>query len=215
MSVVMSDSSSAAISLIKRAMRGDRAAADALFARYRQRLKQMIQLRLHRALSSRVDASDVLQEAYLDAAARLDDFLASDNSSFYLWLRRITYHKIIDVHRRHLGAQARDARMEISLHRGPLPCVSSMSLAAQLLGRFTSPSDAAVKAEMRLAIQKALNQLDELDREVLALRHFEQLTNAQVAAELELEPSTASKRYRRALKRMQETLKALGILKEG
>ena len=191
MDTLMSENSSDIANLLKRAAEGDDSATDALFSRYQQRLKRMIELRMNRRLLGRIDASDVLQDAYLDAASRLSDYLQKQESPFYLWLRRITYHKIIDVHRQHLGVQGRDAGMEISLHRGPLPRASSVSLAAQLLGRFTSPSNAAIKAETRLALQDALNNMDKLDREVLALRHFEQLTNVEVAEELEMQPSAA------------------------
>src|SRR5262249_56814589 len=100
---------------------------------------------------------------------------------FYLWLRCITGRKIIDAHRRHLGAKQRDAAQEVSLHRGALPAADSISLAAQLLGRLTGPASAAIRAETRLRVQEVLNGMDPLDREVLALRHFEQMTNAQAA----------------------------------
>jgi RNA polymerase sigma-70 factor (ECF subfamily) len=108
----------------------------------------------------------------------------------------------------------RDVEREISLHRGALPTANSVSLAAQLLGRLTSPSQAAVKAEMRVKLQEALNSLDPLDREILALRHFEQLSNTEAAQELELEPSAASKRYMRALARLQKILRELRLVDE-
>jgi RNA polymerase sigma-70 factor (ECF subfamily) len=100
----------------------------------------------------------------------------------------------------------RDAAQEVSLHRGPMPAASSGSLAAQLLGRLTSPSQAAIKAETRLRVQEVLNSMDPIDREILALRHFEQLTNAEVAETLEMNESTASSRYLRALKRLKDEL---------
>jgi RNA polymerase sigma-70 factor (ECF subfamily) len=192
--------------LLVRAAAGDEEARDQLFARYRKRLKQMVRLRLHRLLQGRVDASDILQDAYLEAAKRLPDYLAKKPLPFFLWLRHLTGEKLIDAHRRHLGAKMRDAAQEVSLHRGPLPAASSVSLAAQLLGRLTSPSQAAIKAETRLRVQEVLSGMDPLDREVLALRHFEQLTNAEVAQTLGLNESTASSRYLRALKRLKDEL---------
>ena len=105
-----------------------------------------------------------------------------------------------------MGAKIRDAAQEVSLHRGPMPAASSGSLAAHLLGQLTSPSQAAIKAETRLRVQEVLNGMDPLDREILALRHFEQLTNAEVAATLEMNESTASSRYLRALKRLKDEL---------
>lgn len=212
MDAVMCDETEDVTRLVRQAAEGDRAAAEKLFEEYRPRLKRMIELRLNQRLRGRVDPSDVLQEACLDATGRLSAYFAESTAPFYLWLRRITYHKIIDVHRRHLGVQARDAGMEISLHRGPLPPASSVFLASQLLGRMTSPSNAAIRAETRLKVQEALNSMEPLDREVLALRHFEQLTNAEIAEELEIDPDLASKRYRRALRRIQRVLIELGVI---
>src|SRR6516165_5749628 len=192
--------------LLARAAAADQTAVTELFSLYRKRLKQMIRLRLNRRLQGRVDESDILQDAFLEAAQRLPDYLANLPLPFFLWLRHITGQKLIDSHRRHLGAQMRDAAQEVSLHRGPMPTAHSGSLAAQLLGRLTSPSQAAIKAETRLRVQEVLNGMDPLDREILALRHFEHLTNAEVAAILEMNESAASSRYLRALKRLKDEL---------
>jgi RNA polymerase sigma-70 factor (ECF subfamily) len=192
--------------LLAQAAAGNATALNQLFSRYRKRLKQMVHLRLNRRLQGRIDDSDILQEAYLEAAKRLPEYLANRPLPFFLWLRYLTGEKLIDAHRRHLGAKMRDAAQEVSLHRGPMPAASSASLAAQLLGRLTSPSQAAIKAETRLRVQEILNNMDPFDREVLALRHFEQLTNAEVAQTLGLNESTASSRYLRALKRLKDEL---------
>ncbi len=201
--------------LLKRAANGDGQALNRLFGHYRSRLKKMVRVRLNRRLQGRVDDSDILQDAYLEAARRLPDYLQAPRAPFFLWLRRITGDKLLEVHRTHLGTQMRDVGREVSLHRGPLPAANSVSLAAQLLGRLTSPSQAAVKAEMRIQLQEALNSLEPLDREVLSLRHFEQLTNIEAAQELGLEPSAASKRYIRALARLQKILRKLQLVDEG
>src|SRR5438105_3760554 len=199
--------------LLVQAAAGDQAALTELFTRHRKRLKQMIRLRLNRQLQGRIDDSDILQDAYLEAAQRLPDYLADQPLPFFLWLRHITGEKLIDAHRRHLGAKMRDAGQEVSLHRGPMPAASSGSLAAQLLGHLTSPSQAAIKAETRLRVQEVLNAMDPLDREILALRHFEQLTNPEAAQTLGLNESTASSRYLRALKRLKDELRHLpGLL---
>jgi RNA polymerase sigma-70 factor (ECF subfamily) len=199
--------------LLTQAAAGDEAALSQLFTRYRKRLKQMIRLRLNRRLQGRIDESDILQEAYLEAAKRLPEYLAKRPLPFFLWLRRMTGEKLIDAHRRHLGAKMRTAAQEVSLHRGPMPVASSASLAAQLLGCLTSPSQAAIKAETRLRVQEVLNSMDPLDREIIALRHFEQLSNPEVAETLGLHPSTASSRYLRALKRLKDKLSHLpGLL---
>jgi RNA polymerase sigma-70 factor (ECF subfamily) len=155
-----------------------------------------------------------LQEAFLEASRKLGDYLKDRPLPFFLWLRHLTGQKLIEVHRRHLGAEMRDAGREVSLHRGPLPAANSMSLAAQLLGRLTSPSQAAVKAEMRIKLQHALNNLDPNDREILALRHFEQLSNVEAAQVLDIETSAASKRYLRALARLQKILREVGLVGE-
>jgi RNA polymerase sigma-70 factor (ECF subfamily) len=168
--------------LLRRALAGDESALAALFDGYRKRLRRMIRLRLDRRLSGRVDSSDVLQDAYLDVRRRIAEY-ARDPASmpFHLWLRLVTGQRLTDLHRYHLGAQMRDAGMEVSLHRGPFPQASSISLAAQLLGKMTNASKAAIRAEHKLIVQEALNGMDPLDREVLALRHFEHLSNDETA----------------------------------
>jgi RNA polymerase sigma-70 factor (ECF subfamily) len=166
--------------LLDRALAGDEPALAALFDGYRDRLRRMIRLRLDRRLSGRVDSSDVLQEAYFDVRKRISEYARDpSNMSFHLWLRLIAGQRLTDVHRYHLGAQMRDAGMEVSLHRGAYPQASSVSLAAQLLGKMTSASKAAIRAEHKLIVQEALNGMDPIDREVLALRHFEHLSTTR------------------------------------
>jgi RNA polymerase sigma-70 factor (ECF subfamily) len=201
----MSESSETTV-LLERLRAGDARAAAELFARYRDRLYRMVRLRLDRRLQGRVDPSDVLQEAYLDVARRLPEYLADPAVPLYLWLRFLTGQRLLALHRHHLGAQMRDAGQEVSLYRGALPQATSMSLAAQLLGRFTLPSQAAVRAEMQIHLQEALNTLDPLDREILALRHFEELSNSETAQVLGIQKSAASNRYVRALVRLKDVL---------
>jgi RNA polymerase sigma-70 factor (ECF subfamily) len=193
--------------LIRQAARGDRDAREALFARHRARLKRMVRVRLHPRLLRRIDESDVVQDVLLDASSRLDEYLQRPPVPFFLWLRRITAHKLVDVHRRHFLAARRDLRAEVPLHGGWLPSATSASLAAQLLGGLTSPSSAAVKAEMQRVIREALSQMDPLDREVMALRHFEQLSNGEAALVLEINESACSNRYVRALARLKQILR--------
>jgi len=199
--------------LIGRAGEGDLPALAELFSRYRVRLRQMIRLRLDRRLQGRVDASDVLQEAYLDVAQQLASYLAGRELPFFLWLRLVAGQRLMRIHREHLGAAMRDVGREVSLFKGPLPQASSASLAAQLLGHYTPASEAFSRAEVQVQIQTALNSMEPIDREIIALRHFEELSNAEVAQVLGLEKSTASKRYIRALKRLQDLLKHIpGLL---
>jgi RNA polymerase sigma-70 factor (ECF subfamily) len=175
----------------------------------------MIALRLDQRLHGRIDPSDVIQEAYLEASTRLEDYLRQPTMPFFLWLRFLTGQKLMELHRHHLGAQMRDAGREVSLYRGSLPETSSAALAAQLLGHGTRPSEAAVRAERKIRLQEALNTMDPMDREVLALRHFEQLTTREVAQVLGIKEAAASKRYLRALRRLKEILNSMpGGLRE-
>ena len=206
MGPIMADESSELQEQLRRLADGDQQALADLFARYRDRLRRMVKLRLDRRLQGRIDASDVLQDAYLDVAQRAAEYAANPTMPFFLWLRLLTGQRLLMVHRQHLGARMRDAGQEVSLNRGALPQASSVSLAAQLLGRMTSPSLAAVRAEMQLKLQEALNGMDPIDREVLTLRHFEELSNSETAAVLGLQKSAASNRYIRALKRLKDVL---------
>jgi RNA polymerase sigma-70 factor (ECF subfamily) len=195
--------------LLRRAGAGDAQALNELLALYRDRLRGMVRLRLNRRLQGRVDPSDVLQEAYLEICRGLPDYLRSPTLPFFLWLRHVTGQKLIAIHRHHLGAQMRDADQEVSLYRGALPQANSVSLAAQLLGHMTSASQAAIRAEDQMLVQEALNSMDPLDREVLALRHFEMLSNEETAQVLGIKKSAASNRYIRALKRLKDILASI------
>ena len=201
--------------LLRRAAAGVQAALGALWERHRARLRQMVLLRLDRRLQGRVDPSDVLQEAYLDLAARLPDYARDRPMSTYLWMRLVTGQRLAQVHRQHLGAALRDAGREVSLYRGAYPQASSASLAAQLLGRFTTASQAAIRAERQLQLQEILNALDPMDREILALRHFEGLSNGEAAEVLGLSKSAASNRYIRALGRLRDLLEHVPGFSDG
>jgi RNA polymerase sigma-70 factor (ECF subfamily) len=192
--------------LLRRVGAGDRQAMAELYARNRDRLRRMVRLRLDRRLRGRLDPSDVLQEAHLEAVRRAGEYAADPAMPAFLWIRFITGQRLAALHRRHLGAKMRDAGQEISLHRGAVPQATSASLAEMLLGRLTSPTLAARRAEMQLRLQEVLNGLDTMDREVLALRHFEELSNAEAAAVLGLSPTAACNRYVRALKRLKVIL---------
>jgi RNA polymerase sigma-70 factor (ECF subfamily) len=202
----MTNSGTTTDDLLRLAKAGDAAALGTLFAHYRDRLRRMVRLRLDRRVARRLDASDVLQEAYFDVARRFPEYAAAPAVPFYVWLRALTGQRLIDLHRQHLGAQMRDAREEVSLYRGALPQASSASLAQQLLAGLTSPTQAAVRAEMQLKLQDALNSMDPIDREVVVLRHFEELNNIETAAVLGIEPPAASKRYLRAIRRLKVIL---------
>jgi RNA polymerase sigma-70 factor (ECF subfamily) len=203
---VMSDLDDDGTDLLRRAAAGDQASWRALLARHEDRLRRLVALRLDRRLQGRLDPSDVLQEVYLEVAAHLGDYLREPALPFYLWLRGVAGNKLLELHRHHLGTEMRDAKREVALNRGAVPGASSAEMAAQLLGRLTRPSEAAIRAETKLRLEAALNSMDELDREVIALRHFEQLTTAETARVLGIKEAAAGKRYLRALKRLKDIL---------
>jgi RNA polymerase sigma-70 factor (ECF subfamily) len=202
----MENCSPASEDLNERARAGDREARSALFAQHRERLRRMVEMRLDARLRARLDASDVVQDAYVEVVERLDDYLRDPKLPLLLWLRLVVGERLSKLHRRHLGTQMRDAGREVSLYHGALPMASSAALAAQLLGKHTSPTQAAVRAERILRMQEALNNLDPMDREILSLRHFEELTAAEAAQVLGIEESAAVKRDFRALKRLKQVL---------
>src|SRR5262245_40278068 len=138
----------------------------------------MVDLRLDPRLRGRVDPSDVLQEVYIDAARLLPTYLKAPPLPFHLWLRQLAGTRLAKAHRHHLGARGRDVRREVALEPGAIPEASSVALADGLLGRESRPSEAAMRAELRDRLLAALDRLGPVDREVLALRHFEQLGNA-------------------------------------
>src|SRR5213079_1060458 len=152
----------------ERARAGDRAALNEIFTRHRDRLRRMVELRLDRRLQTRIDASDVIQDAYVEVATRLEEYLRDPRLPLFLWLRLVVGERLLKLHRHHLGAQMRDAGREVSLYQGALPAASSAALAAQLLGKHTSPTEAAIRAERLLRLQEALNALDPIDREILS-----------------------------------------------
>jgi RNA polymerase sigma-70 factor (ECF subfamily) len=192
--------------LNRRVALGDAEALGQLLEFHRPRLRIMVGLRMDRRLQSRIDASDVLQEAFLEVSSRLDDFVRNPSVPFYIWLRSITGQRLAAAYRHHCGTQGRDAHREISLVNGSFPAADSAALAEHLVGRLTSPSTAAMRAELRAKFEEALNQLDSIDREMIVLRHFEELTNAEAAHLLDLKPSAACNRYVRALERLRVVL---------
>ena len=197
------------VDLVARAVEGKAEAQAQLFGEHEQRLRRMLMLRLDRRLQGRLDISDVLQETYVEFARAIETYKPREEMPFYLWLRMVTLRKLATLQRRFLGTEARDIRREISLNRGPLPMASSFSLAAGFVGHLTSPSQAAMVTELQLRIQNTLNEMEAKDQEVLCLRHFEMLTNLEVAQVLDLTPAAATNRYMRALRRLRPLLEEI------
>src|SRR5262245_37234184 len=203
----MPDGEAEIVELLARVRNGDQQALAELFARHREKLRRMVQLRLDHRLAGRVSPSDVLQEAYIDALKRIDHYFEKPDQPFFGWLRLVVGQRLADVHREHLALK-RDASQEVPIHRGG-PAADSACLAACLLGSGTSPSHAAARNESYVHLEEALNQMDPMDREVLALRHFEELSNTETAELLGIQPAAASKRYVRALARLKQILETI------
>lgn len=192
-------------SLLNRLREGRQEALAELFDCYRTQLRRMVELRLDPRLSPRVAPSDVLQEAYLDSLSRYPHYFARpEGGSFYIWLRLVVNQRLIDLHRRHLGAQMRTAAQEAATT--PWTHATSVSLARHLVAQMDSPSRVVRREEMFAQVQSALETLDPRDREILTLRHFEELSNNEAAELLNLSKAAASNRYVRALGRLREAL---------
>lgn len=201
--------------LIEKASQGDPASLGRLFSKHEERLRRMVDARLDRRLSARIDPSDILQETYLEYARCLVEYSKRPELPFFLWLRMLTGRKLQMVHRRHLGTQSRDAHREVRLSRDDVPVVSSECLGYWLLGRQTTPSQAFARSELQLRVQEALQRLPELDREILVLRHFELLSNSEAAEWLGISEAAASNRFIRAIKRMKEVISDIPGLDQG
>lgn len=181
---------------------GDDTALAGLFGCHRERILRMVQFRLDPRLLGRIDPEDVVQETYLEAGKRLSAF-RGDDKPFFLWLRLITQQTMVDLHRKHVGAKMRNAGREVHAPQ-------SHALSGFFVGTFTSPSGAAMREEVRQKIEGALDSMDEIDREVLLLRHFEELSNKEAATVLGIQENAASNRYVRALGRLRGLLTELG-----
>lgn len=199
--------------LVARLRAGNTDALAELFNRHRDKLRRMVLLRLDHRLTGRVSPSDVLQEAYIDALKRIDHYFEKPDQPFFGWLRLVVSQRLTDVHREHL-AQKRHAGKDISINPAG-PGTDSGCIAALLVGRLSSPSEAASRNELYARLEEALEQMDPVDREVLVLRHFEELSNNDTAMLLGIQPPAASKRYVRALGRLKEILESIPGLAEG
>ena len=190
--------------LVRRAVEGDRAARAALFNEYRPRLLRVVRFRLDRRLSGRFEPEDVLQEVFIDLTRELTRRPERPDVPAFLWLRTLTHQRISRLHREQLGVAMRDAGRVVPLT--PKPEVSSVLLADEFVAQLTTPSQAAQKAESRAILHEALDGMEPIDREVIAMRHFEGLSNKEAALVLDLSKAAASNRYLRAMARLQQAL---------
>jgi RNA polymerase sigma-70 factor (ECF subfamily) len=191
--------------LLARASRGDRPARDRLLSQYRNRLRQMVAVRIDRRLAARIDPSDVVQEALTHASQKLAEYLRTRPIAFYPWLRKIAWNRMVELHRRHVVAQKRSVNRE-EPQMMELPDESALELANRLVSRGSSPMSQLVRAEERDLVRAALTRLPPRDREVLVLRHLEQLSTAEMAAVLDISEGAVKVRHLRALERLRDLL---------
>jgi RNA polymerase sigma-70 factor (ECF subfamily) len=191
--------------LIEQARRGEAGAVEELLARHREPVRRMIDLRLDHAVAPRVDASDVVQDVLLEASKRLAEYLRDPSMPFHLWLRCLAQDRVIDAHRRHRKAQRRSVDRERNMHR-EWADRSSMELAAQLIDRELTTAPAALRHELEGRFQQVLEELGDDDREIILMRHFEQLSNQEAAQALGLSEAAAGMRHLRALRRLKVLL---------
>ena len=191
--------------LLERASGGDASATGKLMEMHRVRLQRMIAVRMDSAMAARVDASDVVQDALAEPARRLPQFLQREERLFYPWLRQIGWERLIQLHRQHIYAQKRSVRREVHLNM-PLPDESTSQLSQHLLAIGTTPSVAMMREEKHERLRIAIKKLNQRDREVLVLRHLEQLSVKEVAAVLGISEAAVQSRYRRAIERLHEVL---------
>jgi len=202
----MPDELPKAEALLERAAAGDGAAWGVLLTVHQERLVRMVAFRMDPRLRGRIDAADVVQDAFVEASAHREAYLRAPTAPLFLWLRGVVRNKLLEAHRHHLGAHMRDAKRELPAEAPQGRDDTAAALCAHLTAGLTRPSVAAVRGEVRTRLADALDDMNPIDREVLAMRHFEQLTNAEAAQVLGIQERAAAKRYLRALERLKVIL---------
>lgn len=195
--------------LIRKGLRDGEAQIGDLLSKHRDRLKRLVELRLDPRVRGRVDASDIIQETQVTAIQRWKEYLDDPEVPLFVWLRFLALQTLTVAHRRHLGTKARSASREVSLQK--YPAETSAAFAAQLVGQLTTASQTAEKAEDKLRLEQALGGLDAKDREIITLRHYEQLSQKEAARVLGISEAAAGSRHVRAISRLRKTLQAAGI----
>ena len=192
--------------LLRNAEGGDAEAIEALLDRHRTSIQQLVRMRMDRAVAQRVDASDVVQDVLLEASLRLDDFIQAGKMPFHLWLRQLAKDRIIDMHRRHRGAQRRSVDREQSMV-APVPGdQSSIDLAAQLMDQELTPAAENMRRELEQTFLSALSQLNDDDREIIVMRHYEHLSNSDIAEAMGISQASAGMKHLRALRKLRAIL---------
>lgn len=195
--------------LVESAAAGDQTSLENLLHIHTSRLTRMIALRIDRRLSRRFDVDDVVQEVHIQASQHLADYLRDPAVPFYLWLRGVAVNVLLEHHRRHMGTRMRDVRLEVPLDPVGSLEASSQALAGFLVDTQTSPSNAAIRAELRTRLESIIDRLPPADKEVLALRHFEQLSPLETGQVLRISDKAAGMRYVRALKKLRDAITEL------
>jgi RNA polymerase sigma-70 factor (ECF subfamily) len=190
--------------LLQQAKQGDDSAINHLMDRHRNSLRQLVRMRLDQKIQRRVDVSDVVQEILIEANRRLAKYLEEPLMPFHLWLRQIAQDRIIDAHRRHRASLRRSVDREIGLAAPQGVDASSLQLAAILGDQHLTPAAAALQKEIAARIENAISRLEEKDAEVIILRHYELLSNQEIAKVLKLTEPAASMRYLRAIRRLKD-----------
>lgn len=185
---------------------GNSTAVNKLMDRHRPAVRRLIQMRLDKAVSRRVDASDVVQDVLFEASRRMEEYIQNPSMPFHLWLRQLAKDRVIDMHRRHRAAGRRSVDREQHVTGLGGDDRSAADLAALLKDAELTPAAATLQKEMVDQFLVALNQLDEDDRELIIMRHFEHLGNSEVAETLGLSPPAAGMRFLRAMRRLREVL---------
>ncbi|MEO2014088.1 MAG: sigma-70 family RNA polymerase sigma factor [Fuerstiella sp.] len=192
--------------LLNGAKEGNTQAVNDLIERHRQAVRRLVQMRLDNAVARRVDASDVVQDVMFEASRRLEDYLRNPSMPFHIWLRQLAKDRVIDMHRRHRAAQRRSVDREQHVSSLGHDDASTADLAALLKDTELTPAATTVRKEMEERFLQALNELNEDDRELIMMRHFEHLGNGEVAVALGLSAPAAGMRYLRAIRRLRESL---------
>lgn len=201
--------------LLKEVDNGDPSAVNRLLDRHRGAVRRMVQMRLDQAVARRVDASDVVQDVLLEASQRLSEYIRSPSMPFHLWLRQLAKDRIIDMHRRHRAAQRRSVDREQNISSFASDDQSAADLTALLRDAELTPAASALRKEMEERFVLALDQLEESEREIVIMRHFEHLGNGEVAEALGLSAPAAGMRYLRAIRRLRELLGTDEVSVEG
>jgi RNA polymerase sigma-70 factor (ECF subfamily) len=205
----MADETPMTLELLDLAAAGDGTAWGTLVNAHQERLVRIVAFRMDPRLRGRIDAADVVQEAFVQASVHREVYFRAHNVPLFLWLRGIVSNKLLELHRHHLGTHKRDAKRELPLEAPPNSNDTSAALCAHLTAGLTRPSLVAVRGEVTTRLMEALDGMDATDREILAMRHFEQLTNAEAAKVIGIQERAAAKRYLRALERLKQILSAM------